>query len=354
MKKIWVLILLAILAITWVFAYTPSSDLQDKMDSVVEQFENIIDIKWESYRANILSAIDVYLLRYWSDDRAKYILEYLAAELWSSDMRVSSQYMWEYSIDDSVYGTQVDVSISWDSRLMSANALPNHDTGSFPNSWNPNAITTQDKNYDLDLTPQYTWNAVFARESWVAYNGIKFELETAERVECESGQEYKIEAIQDMTDLGLDHQHAHVQPTGEYHYHAAGPWLTDSLEWENIVHLWYANDGFPIYYSKQGTYSASYSLIGTPREWSSCSYRWNTVLIDNTTPDGTYVSDWTYDASWDLDSCNGIELDGKYVYFMTDEYPYGPRCLNGEYQESAGPGNSQSGPPSGWSRPPRR
>ena len=31
-----------------------------------------------------------------------------------------------------------------------------------------------------------------------------------------------------------------------------------------------------------------------------------------------------------LDRCNGGNLNGKYTYFITDKYPYLPRCLYGE------------------------
>ncbi len=353
MKKVLVSLGILLLCLGGVFAYTPSTELQEKIEIVAEKIDDIIDIRGESYRDAFLMILDNYKEKYQEDERVMYILDELIEHLTlsqndDSDISVSWDYTGEYTIDDSEYGTKVEVTISGDTRSMSANALPNHDTGDFPNSGNPNTITAQDKNYELDLTPTYTGNESFARESGVAYNGIKFELETAERVECSSWEEYKIEAIQDMTDLGLDHQHAHVQPTGEYHYHAAGPWLTDNLEGEDIVHVWYANDGFPIYYSKNGTYSASYSLIDTVRSGSSCSYRGKSVAIDNTIPDGTYVSDWEYNGSWDLDACNGITIDGEYVYFMTDEYPYGPRCLNGEYTQSVPGGGA------GWNGPPPR
>ena len=59
----------------------------------------------------------------------------------------------------------------------------------------------------------------------------------------------------------------------------------------------------------------------------------NKVLKD-TKPDGTFVSDWVYkEGSGDLDACNGITLNGKYVYFVTDEYPYVGRCLKGAFTE---------------------
>ena len=47
--------------------------------------------------------------------------------------------------------------------------------------------------------------------------------------------------------------------------------------------------------------------------------------------DGTFSQDWEYVVgSGDLDECNGIILDGTYAYFITEGYPYVPRCWNGE------------------------
>lgn len=64
----------------------------------------------------------------------------------------------------------------------------------------------------------------------------------------------------------------------------------------------------------------------------------STVAIAGSTPDGTYGSDWEYvDGGGVLDRCNGTEIDGSYAYVLTDDYPYIPRCLNGEFT-ATGPG----------------
>lgn len=152
-------------------------------------------------------------------------------------------------------------------------------------------------------------------------------------MECLSGEDYRIEAIQDEVNLGLI-DHAHVQPSWEYHYHGASESLIETLEWENMVHLGYASDWFPLYYSKKWTYSPSFSLSTTSRTGTSCTYRGKDFPIDGTTPDGTFVSDRIYDRSGDLDECNGIIYNEEYSYFITDDFPYGPRCLNGAYTES--------------------
>ena len=347
-KKGFIILSVLILSIATTLAYTPSSALEKKLDVVVEKIEWMIDVKWEWYREKFLKVIRAYKVKYESSERASYILTYLYDELHednhshdddnshnSNDVS-ESEYMWEYILDNSETGTKVTVTIEGDTRKMVSNALPNHETGEFPTKWNPNKISAQSKTYSFPLKPTYTGEAKWAKEPGIGVNGVKFEPETAERVECVSGEVYKIEAIQDLTNLGLDMQNAHVQPTGEYHYHWAAKWLIQHSDgWEDLVHVGFAKDGYMMYYSKSGKYSPSYELLTAKREWTSCTYRNAEVEVDNTTPDGTYVSDWKFNASkWDLDKCNGIEIDGEYSYIVTDEYPYIGRCLNGEFTEA--------------------
>jgi hypothetical protein len=136
-----------------------------------------------------------------------------------------------------------------------------------------------------------------------------------------------------------------VQPTGEYHYHGVSDLLIDTLEGDNLVHVWYANDGFPIYYSKQDSYTPSYALKTETREGTSCTYKAREtvdVVVEGTTPDGTYDLDWEYTAGLgNLDSCNGATVNGEYMYFITEAFPFGPRCSNGEVA-------SQEWPWAGW------
>jgi hypothetical protein len=257
---------------------------------------------------------------------------------------MSDNYTGEYTINDLDYGTQVEVTISGGTRIIQSNAIANHATGEFPNKGNPNTITEQDKTFELTLNPIYVGKSEWARENGVAYNGVKYELQTAELVSCESGEEYRIEAIQTAFSLGLDENNAHVQPTGEYHYHGVAEVLMDSLEGTDIAHIGYASDGFPLYYSKQGSYTPSFQLSESARAGSSCSYRDANVEIAGTSPDGTYGEDWEYIQDLgNLDACNGAYVNGEYGYFITEDFPYGPRCMNGDYSQSGG----QMGPPSG-------
>ncbi|MEM6345033.1 MAG: YHYH protein [Bacteroidota bacterium] len=259
----------------------------------------------------------------------------------------------DYAIVHADYGTKTTVSIKGNKRIMQTNALPNHATGKFPNAGNPNRISAQNVTYNFPLEPKLSGVSRWAREPGVALNGVKFEPETAERFVCESGEVYRIEAFQELVDLGLDFNHAHVQPTGAYHYHGVPVELVKALDkGEDLVHVGFALDGFPIYYSQSGKYKPSFRLSEALRTGDACSYRnpkqSMSKELAGTNPDGTFVSDWDYVAGLgDLDECNGREIEGQYAYFVTDEYPYMSRCLKGEFKEERRPG-----PPPGHNGPP--
>ena len=133
-------------------------------------------------------------------------------------------------------------------RSIASNALPNHTTGDFPNSGNPNRISEQDVIHEFTTKPVYTGSSTEVLTTGVAINGVKFEPGTAESVACASGEFYRIEALQETYNLGLDSNNAHVQPTGEYHYHGVSQLLVDAFSTEtDLVHIGFAADGFLIY-----------------------------------------------------------------------------------------------------------
>lgn len=255
-------------------------------------------------------------------------------------IEMSGLNFWEnYTISNSKFKTETRVRIENDQRIMITNALPNHATGKFPNSGNPNVIKAQNKIYSFPISPKFSGESKWAREPGIALNGVKFEPETAEKFVCDNGDVYRIEAFQDLVDLGLDFNNAHVQPSGAYHYHGVPTEFVKMLDTkEDAVLVGFALDGFPIYYSKSGAYKPSYKLTEELRTGDICVYdnpkHGMTKDLKNTTPDGTFVSDWVYVQGFgQLDECNGIELNGEYVYFVTIEYPYMSRCLKGEFEE---------------------
>ena len=258
-------------------------------------------------------------------------------------------YLGSYTLVDESFGTQVTVAVQGATRTIASNTLPNHETGDFPNSGNPNTISAQDRTWTLTTEPTFIGQARDVREPGVALNGVKFEPGTAETVPCATGENYRIEGLQDMFNLGMDFNNAHVQPTGEYHYHGVSDMLVDAFaNDQDLVLVGFAADGHLIYYSKSNAYAPSYALATDARTGTDCAYRTGAVDLDGTNPDGTYVSDWVFTAGQgDLDECNGTVIGDEYAYVITEQYPYISRCLMGEFTEVGPGGGAAGGPPPG-------
>lgn len=243
-------------------------------------------------------------------------------------------YFGNYSLINEDYGTKTLVTVNANKRTMITNALPNHKTGAFPNSGNPNTISAQDKTYTFPLNPTYIGEAKWVREPGIALNGIKFEPGTAEVVTCDTGENYRVEALQDVINLGLDFNHAHVQPTGAYHYHGSPTSVIENSDTgQDLVHIGFAHDGFPMYYSKSGKYKPSFKALNGDREGEDCTYTTHRTIDVSVGGhhDGTFTSDFEYvEGFGDLDECNGIIIDSNYIYLITKEFPYISRCLMGE------------------------
>ena len=146
-------------------------------------------------------------------------------------------------------------------RLLSGNGIPNHEVGTFPNDQNPNQIKEQNISKSFTLCPTLvseTGIAAGGAAGAIAYaiNSVKFDPATGGRCnddgECSMAQgqgNWNIEALGHNTfDFGDDMSHAHVQPTGEYHYHGMPELLIDFLGNKNdMILVGWASDGFPVY-----------------------------------------------------------------------------------------------------------
>lgn len=261
----------------------------------------------------------------------------------------STDRLGSYTLSDDEFGTMVTVTVDGSTRTIETNGLPDRETGEFPNGGNPNTITAQALTWEFPVSPVFTGSATEARTPGVAVNGVKFEPGTAETLTCNSGESYRIEGLQDVHDLGMDFNNAHVQPDGEYHYHGISQMLADAYAGDDdLVHIGFAADGYLMYYAKSGAYESSYALSTTARTGTDCIASGPdsaAIDIDGTAPDGTYTSDWIYnDGAGDLDRCNGTTIDGQYAYLVTDTYPYVSRCLNGEVA-AEGAGGGGAAPP---------
>ena len=208
-----------------------------------------------------------------------------------------ADYTGSYALADEEFATMTTVTVADGVRTIVSNALPDHEVGEFPNPGNPNTISEQDVSYEYPADPVYVGSATTAMTPGVAVNGVKFEPGTAETVTCGSGETFRVEALQDIYDLGLDFNNAHVQPTGEYHYHGISELLANAYSTgDDLVHVGFAADGFLMYYSKSGVYSPSYSLSTDARSGADCvgsmALGGDAVDVEGTAADGTYASDW--------------------------------------------------------------
>jgi hypothetical protein len=236
--------------------------------------------------------------------------------------------------------SEVSIIVEGAVRVIRANGMPDHPTGAFPVRGNPNRIGPQRYEFRVPARPERAAEATPVNMNFfgVAVNGVIFDAAAAEWWQDDRTSGWQYEALGGGRNLGIDPQHAHVQPTGAYHYHGLPTALLNRLTSgeKKIVLLGWAADGFPIYgpwipTDRQDMTSAL--------KRAGSSYR----LKPGDRPDGpggshdgTYVRDWSYVAgAGDLDEFNGREgvtpefPGGTYYYVVTDEFPFVPRMWRG-------------------------
>ena len=210
--------------------------------------------------------------------------------------------------------------------VLTSTGIPNHAIGKFPNSGNPHKVSPQQHIFKIPKKPEYKNKSTkleMAFDFGVALNGIPFDPGAAEWFKGERNSKWQYEALSGAVRLGVDDNHAHVQPTGAYHYHGLPTLYLSKLGVQKgkiSPRIGYAADGFSIYalYGKNGKELVS-------------SYR----LKKGTRPiggeyDGTFVADYEFvKGSGDLDECNGKKMNGQYSYFLSRSFPIIPRCFKG-------------------------
>lgn len=281
------------------------------------------------------------------------------------------------NIDEEIYNNDESVEAfskyAWtsdgNSRILIGNGIPNHEVGTFPNSNNPNTIREQVVNKRFTLCPTIISDSgieVVGPALAIAYaiNSVKFDPATAGRCndagECRLAQgqgNWHIEALGHETfDFGDDMNHAHVQPTGEYHYHGMPELLMAFLgDNQGMILVGWASDGFPVYArygylnpndatSQVVALQPSYRLksqpdINRPMVVTALIGGPNQGTTNPNTPIsmGAFTQDYEYvEGLGDLDSCNGRfgvtpEFpEGIYYYVVTDDFPFFTRCLKGD------------------------
>jgi hypothetical protein len=252
---------------------------------------------------------------------------------------------------------RVAITEAGDERLISSNDIPEHDVGAFPNRGNPHAIAAQRWEIRLPLHPTVNESPTFLHDAArrgppnmpfaIGVNGVLFDPGTAEYWMGDRDGDWNYEALGGGVPLGLDANHAHVQPGGIYHYHGLPTGLLKRLGApaasappdNHPPLIGWAADGFPVYClfgherpddprSPIRELRSSYRLKPGPRpappQGPGGSY------------DGAFVQDYEYAAgSGDLDECNGRQCvtpefpSGTYAYFLTTDWPVIPRAFRG-------------------------
>lgn len=249
-------------------------------------------------------------------------------------------------------------------RYIRSNAIPDHETGSFPNRKNPNSIKAQSLEFRLPLNPTKggRFSSIDHMSFGVAVNGVPFDPFTAEFWQRDRQSGWRYEAISPTVDLGLDQNNAHVQPDGTYHYHGLPTGLIKS--WspdQHSIRIGFAADGFPIYamFGYSDPNNPASPVVAVRSSWR---------VKAGTRPsgpggkyDGTFGEDFEFvPGLGDLDEANGRETvtpeypRGTYAYFVTESFPFVPRMLAGMPDRSfakgpggMGPGGQAGGPGSG-------
>ncbi|MDA9776998.1 YHYH protein [Rubripirellula sp.] len=243
-----------------------------------------------------------------------------------------------------VLDNQVSMKIEDTKRVIRSNGIPNHRTGAFPNSGNPNRISEQAHQYSIPINPEIAEQTTAIQgEFGVAVNGVPFDPGAGEFYDGEPGWQY--EPLSGAIALGIDVSHAHVQPNGKYHYHGLPTGLLDSVNLSSKQHsslIGWAADGFPIYavYGYENPADPKSKIIALKSSYQLKAGKRPGGNAPTGEYDGTFVRDYEFVAgSGDLDECNGRKTitpefpNGSYAYFLTEQWPVIPRLWRGTPSE---------------------
>jgi hypothetical protein len=251
---------------------------------------------------------------------------------------------------------QYSIEIVGTNRVITANNIPDHNVGLFGGgigSLNPNAISEQDETYTITLNPSDTGDLTATLGAngpvyrfGVLLNGVELDPVAAEPFPHEGitspnvNWEWNLEAIN--VQIGLDCNSAHVQASGQYHYHGKPTLYLEGLNISaaDMTLIGYAADGFPIYYKY--AYSDATDINSGVVEMTS-SYQLKTgerpgdgVTAPCGVYTGVYSADYEYiEGNGTLDETNGREgvtpeyPEGTFYYVLTDEFPSIPRYFRG-------------------------
>ncbi|MEM9716029.1 MAG: YHYH protein [Pseudomonadota bacterium] len=215
---------------------------------------------------------------------------------------------------------KVDISVKGSETCIASNGIPNHEIG----ATGRNSAAEQNLSYCFPSNPVKTdTKTTRAEVIGIMLNGVPIRPNTAEYYDAsarkgfsrDDSSGWRLSALGNPQIFRTDVNYGHADHRGLYHYHGM-PAALIPLGSKTLIG--YAADGHEIHYSENA--QPSYVLkTGTRPSGPGGTY------------DGTYEQDWQYlKGAGNLDECNGAVVNGTYVYFATDAYPYFQRCHYGE------------------------
>lgn len=256
------------------------------------------------------------------------------------------------------FNGQIQITAAGSKCVVQSNAIPNHDFNDASASFATN-VTEQSSYYEFTASPVIagsTTDLSLGTTEAIFLNGVKVDLLAAacygigdERTGCgqsEISNPWRYDPMSSLNGFGTDQHNAHVQPTGEYHYHGnpVAMFVQDCAGGEASPVIGFAADGFPVFGScffdsgsnQVRKATSSYQLKSGARV-DEGGYTAPVVggNVVSSNYDGQFRGDWEYSAGLgDLDECNGMTVNGQYGYYVTDSFPWVINCFKGSVDTS--------------------
>ena len=261
----------------------------------------------------------------------------------SLDLPPVAEELVECSVDPEVdLGFTPDVSITElpSTRVIEGNGVPEHMVGEFPSNGTPHSMAEVTVLRRVPLTPSGTGEDMDVNPFAVGTNGVIFAPLSNEWYDNDENSGWRYEPLNAGVLLGLDCNYAHVFPSGQYHYHGMPEGLMDQQgEGPDMYFVGYAGDGYPVYarWGYDDPDDADSPLRPMTTGWQLKEGERPTDPFGEY--DGTFVEDYEYVGGGDLDACNGRtgttpEFGETYHYYVTDGFPFIPRCWSAEPHSS--------------------
>ncbi|MEM8957043.1 MAG: YHYH protein [Pseudomonadota bacterium] len=244
------------------------------------------------------------------------------------------------------YRAEVRIDADDQTCTLSSNGTPNHDfngaTARFANDFRPlqgqfRFARNPEKSGQPTQLAQVSYDAILL-------NGAPVDLLSAgcyrpdnRRADengnvlagCRVGDPWLIDPPAYDDYFGVDLHNAHTQPDGRYHYHANPNALFEDRQFTAPSPvIGFASDGFPvfgtIFRDASGEIRAAISGYELKTE-----ARPSPPEGPGGMPDGTYIADYEFTGTGDLDECNGMTVEGQYGYYVTTTYPWILNCFAG-------------------------